>query len=161
MANSAFNMTVPQYYTKFIDNKVNLDETTKVCCPFHKEKTPSFSYIPSTGTWRCYGACKTGGDIVDLHKMNYKLKNKIEAENSLYAVLGMQRPKSKTIEDLKNEQVFIDQDNVELDRIYHLCLVHATTPDRWVDMDYAMSLYPVDVLRLKDLLSEWKIKYDD
>lgn len=32
-------------------------------CPFHQERTPSFVVFPETGTWRCFGACGTGGDV--------------------------------------------------------------------------------------------------
>jgi DNA primase len=32
-------------------------------CPFHQEKTPSFVVFPESGTWRCFGACGTGGDV--------------------------------------------------------------------------------------------------
>jgi DNA primase len=37
----------------------------KACCPFHAEKTPSFMVSADKQTWRCYGACATGGDLFE------------------------------------------------------------------------------------------------
>lgn len=35
-------------------------------CPIHDEKTPSFFVYIDSRSWRCYGACATGGDVISL-----------------------------------------------------------------------------------------------
>lgn len=50
-----------------VANYVDLDTSSrnpKARCPFHSERTPSFFIFPETGTWRCFGACATGGDVL-------------------------------------------------------------------------------------------------
>ncbi len=34
-------------------------------CPFHRETRPSFTVWPGMGRWWCFGACGTGGDVID------------------------------------------------------------------------------------------------
>src|SRR6266542_1755691 len=47
-------------------DKYNLrpDKHDKTCCPFHQEKTPSFTIYPKTNTFHCFG-CGISGDTIE------------------------------------------------------------------------------------------------
>ena len=50
-----------------ISEYVDLDASSrqpKALCPFHAERTPSFVIYPDTGSWRCFGSCSEGGDVI-------------------------------------------------------------------------------------------------
>jgi DNA primase catalytic core len=34
-------------------------------CPFHEDRTPSLVITPSKNLWHCFGACQTGGTVID------------------------------------------------------------------------------------------------
>ncbi|WEV53583.1 DNA primase [Bifidobacterium sp. ESL0704] len=48
-------------------------------CPFHDEKTPSFSVRPSLGVWHCFG-CGLGGDVFAYveHRENIDFREAVE-----------------------------------------------------------------------------------
>lgn len=61
----------------FINNYVQLKPNGSefsACCPFHKEKTPSFSVSDAKNFYYCFG-CGAGGDVVDfamnIHNCNF------------------------------------------------------------------------------------------
>jgi len=41
-------------------------------CPFHQERTPSFTVDPEKGVWHCFG-CKAGGDVFTFVEMMEKV----------------------------------------------------------------------------------------
>ena len=48
-------------------------------CPFHDEKTPSFSVRPALGVWHCFG-CGLGGDVFGYveHQENIDFRDAVE-----------------------------------------------------------------------------------
>lgn len=62
------------------------------CCPFHKEKTPSFSVNPQKGIYKCFG-CGEGGDALSfLMKTNGQSFN--EVIKDLAESFGIEMPKN-------------------------------------------------------------------
>ncbi len=61
------------------------------CCPFHDEGTPSFKVDPAKGTWRCYGACGIGGDVISFLEKHDHLDFR-EALDVLAARSGVEIP---------------------------------------------------------------------
>ena len=44
---------------------IKLNKQYKAICPFHREKTPSFSVSRNKQIWKCFG-CDDGGDVIYL-----------------------------------------------------------------------------------------------
>lgn len=63
----------------------------KALCPFHNEKTPSFSVNPSRQSYHCFG-CGESGDVYSF-VMEYERKSFQEAVETLAARAGMELPK--------------------------------------------------------------------
>lgn len=66
----------------------NLLEFTnnKTCCPFHREKTPSFNYYPKDNRCYCFGGCGRSYDAIDIYMNKYGVKF-TEAVNKLNELL--------------------------------------------------------------------------
>jgi len=43
----------------------------KACCPFHEEKTPSFTVVPSKQIFHCFGCGESGGVIDFIKKFDH------------------------------------------------------------------------------------------
>ena len=65
----------------------------KACCPFHDEKTPSFTVSPSKGFYHCFGCGAHGtalGFLMDHDHMSF-----VEAVESLAGSMGIEVPREE------------------------------------------------------------------
>lgn len=86
-----------------IDHRVKLKKAGKnysACCPFHEEKTPSFTVSPDKQFYYCFG-CGANGNAVGF-LMEYERQGFVDAVESLARVAGMQVPKETTEQDVKH-----------------------------------------------------------
>jgi len=129
-------LTIPEYFKHYIDEKVDLEETTKVLCPFHEDGKPSFTYSAEKGLWRCWsGPHCGGGDVIKMHQINYNISDRESAINSLVGLLGI----------VSNEIDFSKQ-VIKLDVMKNKYFVLqarankiAKTPEDWLQLDLIMS----------------------
>lgn len=62
----------------------------KACCPFHDEKSPSFTVSPDKGFYHCFG-CGQHGNALDF-LMQYDHMEFVEAVESLAGLMGVEVP---------------------------------------------------------------------
>jgi DNA primase len=82
-----------------ISDYVDLDSSSrqpKALCPFHSERTPSFVIYPESGSWRCFGSCAEGGDVISF-MMKQENLSFVEALETLANRAGIK------VEERKNE----------------------------------------------------------
>ena len=91
-----------------IDKRVQLKKAGAnyvACCPFHQEKTPSFSVSPSKQFYHCFGCGAHGSAITFL--MEYEGFTFVEAVQQIASELGLAVPNEKVL-DKKNVKANFD-----------------------------------------------------
>lgn len=143
---------VPTYFNRYINRSIDLNTTSKICCPFHEEDTPSFTYSAELGKWRCWGACKHGGDVIELHRFKNKIKSREEAEESLAKLLGIKLEVSK--EALTSTKLTLNYANIEYLKYYNEALKKAKAIEDYKALDRIMSEFK-DIESLTNDLREY------
>lgn len=96
-------------------------------CPFHGEKTPSFTVYPETGSFFCFG-CKVGGDVFSftslIENLDYMESIKLLAERS-----GIALPESGYDDSMQKLKNTIYDINRETARFFHSYLM--SEEGRW------------------------------
>lgn len=108
------------------------------CCPFHTEKTPSFSVVPSKGMYYCFG-CHEGGSVIDFVK-NVERLSFPEAVVFLAKYAGVEVIYSGN-QQVKEEDTSLKDQFIDLyTRVagsYHYCLT-STTEGKFA-LDYILN----------------------
>jgi len=92
----------------------------KGLCPFHGEKTPSFTVSPTRGTYHCFGCGEHGSAIGFL--MNYDNLGFPEAVEALAEMLGMEVPRTAVAEERRGENDELYELLREGDQIFRAAL---------------------------------------
>ena len=100
-------------------------------CPFHNEKTPSFTVYPENGSFYCFG-CGAGGDVFSFVKLIENL-DYIEAVKLLAERSGVTLPQDGYDDSMQRLKNTIFEINRETAKFYHNYLM--TTQGKWA-LDY-------------------------
>lgn len=100
-------------------------------CPFHSEKTPSFTVYPESQSFYCFG-CGAGGDVITFIKKIENLEY-MEALKFLAEKEGIPFPESSADDQAARIKARILEMNRAAARFYHSCLL---SPEGRVGLDY-------------------------
>ena len=101
----------------------------KACCPFHDEKTPSFTVSPGKGFYHCFGCGAHGtaiGFLMEFDHMSF-----VEAIESLAATMGVDVPRSESDKPARRyDELFSLLDSIS--RHFQACLKDSATAVEYV-----------------------------
>lgn len=98
-----------------IDARVKLKKQGKnygACCPFHNEKTPSFSVSPEKQFYHCFG-CGAHGNAIDF-VMNFDRLEFVEAVEELANNAGLEVPREQGASSYSGPKADVKRDYYEL-----------------------------------------------
>lgn len=107
-----------------VSSYVNLKRQGKILkglCPFHNEKTPSFTVYPDTKSFYCFG-CGAGGEVITFIRRIENL-DFVEAVRFLAERSGLQMPEDGYDDSVAKHRKRLYAANREAARFYHSCLV--------------------------------------
>ncbi|MCH8943366.1 MAG: DNA primase [Proteobacteria bacterium] len=101
----------------------------KACCPFHGEKTPSFTVSPGKGFYHCFGCGAHGtaiGFLMEFDHMSF-----VEAIESLASSMGVEVPRNESDQPARHyDELFSLMDSVA--RHWQSCLKDAPAAVEYV-----------------------------
>lgn len=90
-------------------------------CPFHNEKTPSFTVYPDTNSFYCFG-CGAGGDVISFIRRIDNL-DYVEAVKTVAQMTGISMPEDGYDDTLAKRRMRLLAANREAARFFNACLM--------------------------------------
>lgn len=122
----------------------------KACCPFHSEKTPSFTVNPSLQIFKCFG-CGKAGDVIEFIKevehSDFAEALQVAAEKAGVELTTKQSAQS-TKEKKEREQLL--QANLLTAKFYNYIIMQHTSGKK--GLEYATKKRLIDMQRIKDFM---------
>ena len=117
-------------------------------CPFHKEKTPSFSVNPAMGIYKCFG-CGAGGDAITFI-MKTQNKEFMDVVREYAEKFGLEMPNSYHKSESKEIKEEMIRACAKASEFYNLRLLMDKEPE---------TLYVLDYLKNRGITKEIIEKY--
>ena len=127
-------MKISERFIQELQDKIAIDEvisshvslkrrgkTLVGLCPFHNEKTPSFTVYPDTRSFYCFG-CGAGGDVISFVRRVENL-DYIEAVRQVAQMAGMSMPEDGYDDTLAKQRMRLLAANREAARYFNSCLM--------------------------------------
>jgi DNA primase len=139
-------VTVVSHYAK-------LDRHNKACCPFHGEKTPSFSVDAKKDIFKCFG-CGAGGDAIKF-VMDHEKQNFIEAIETIAKIIGVELEREEIKDPKKYEAEKSLQD--QMHQVLHFT-VDQYRNNLWnLDDDHPVKKYVRERKLTRNEVAEWQL----
>ncbi len=116
--------------SSYVDLRTRGPRSTGLC-PFHNEKSPSFTVFADTQSYYCFG-CSSGGDVITFIK-NIENIDYGEAVKLLADKIGLPLPADGYDDSMAKARRRMLEANREAARFFHNCLF---TPDGQVGLEY-------------------------
>lgn len=126
-------MAISESFLRELHDRVNIEEivsryvtlkrrgkTLVGLCPFHNERTPSFTVYPDSNSFYCFG-CGAGGDTVTFVRRAENL-DYVEAVKAVAEAAGLKLPEDGFDDTLSKTRNRIFSANREAAKFYNKCL---------------------------------------
>ncbi len=121
----------------------------QACCPFHNEKTPSFSVSPTKGIFKCFGCGEAGGSIQFIEK--YQNKTFPEALQYLADKYGIPIREEKQDPE-KEKKAALKTDIIQLNQLaLEFYIAKLWEPENATAAEYALSRFYNESLGLFEI----------